>query len=56
MSSIYVRMSGRLGKQLFQYAAAKYIQEMQGGTGFLILLRFIKRVKLSRRKLVLKIY
>lgn len=31
MDNIYVRMSGRLGNQLFRYAAARYIQETQGG-------------------------
>lgn len=31
MGNIYVRMSGRLGNQLFRYAAARYIQETQGG-------------------------
>lgn len=31
MNNIYVRMSGRLGNQLFRYATARYIQETQGG-------------------------
>ncbi len=31
MGNIYVKMSGRLGNQLFRYAAARYIQETQGG-------------------------
>ena len=28
MGKIYVRMGGRLGNQLFRYAAARYIQEL----------------------------
>lgn len=35
MNRIYVRMSGRLGNQLFRYAAARYIQETQGGSLYL---------------------
>ncbi|MCI8871347.1 MAG: hypothetical protein HFH51_00525 [Lachnospiraceae bacterium] len=35
MNRIYVRMSGRLGNQLFRYAAARYVQETQGGSLYL---------------------
>ncbi len=31
MGNIYVRMSGRLGNQLFRYATARYIQEISEG-------------------------
>ena len=35
MNRIYVRMSGRLGNQLFRYAAVRYVQETQGGSLYL---------------------
>lgn len=45
MDNIYVRMSDRLGNQLFRYATAKYIQETQGEILFLIFIQFIKKAK-----------
>lgn len=55
MDNIYVRMSGRLGNQLFRYATARYIQETQGGNLVFDFSPVYKEGKISQRKLVLKI-